>query len=370
MKKTIVVSAVNLKNGGTLAILRECLQYLSGLSESDGYRIIALVYKKELVLYPNIRYIEMQWPKKLWINRLWCEYVTMRKISKKLSPVCLWLSLHDTTPNVTAERRAVYCHNSFPFYEWKLRELWFAPKIVMLALLSRYTYKKNIHDNAYVIVQQEWMKREFVRLFKLKEGSVIVAPPRFGKMEVQKRAGEPLPEGYSFLFAAKPDSHKNFECICQATDLSQKKMGIEKFKVYITVKGDENRYAKWLYHKWGTNVPALEFTGFLDKNSLYEYYRKCNCLIFPSKVETWGLPVTEFGCFDKPMLLADLPYAHETAGGLKKVAFFNPDNPQELAGKMVGLIHGDDTFLTTIGKRTISSPVAWSWQELFNLLLI
>ena len=113
--RTIVVSAVNLNTGGTLTILRDCLQYLSGLAEKENCRIVALVYKKELAYYPNIEYVEIQWSKKAWIMRLWCEYVTMRKISKRLAPVVLWLSLHDTTPNVVADRRAVYCHNPFPF---------------------------------------------------------------------------------------------------------------------------------------------------------------------------------------------------------------------------------------------------------------
>ena len=54
---------------------------------------------------------------------------------------------------------------------------------------------------------------------------------------------------------------------------------------------------------------------------MYEKYNKIDCLIFPSKLETWGLPISEFMAFDKPMLIADLPYAHETAAGAKYVAF-------------------------------------------------
>jgi hypothetical protein len=70
------------------------------------------------------------------------------------------------------------------------------------------------------------------------------------------------------------------------------------------------------------------------------------------------------------MLLADLPYAHETASGCSKVAFFNPDNPHELAVQMRRLIIGDDGFLVTTEKNNIPDPVARSWQELFDILLI
>ena len=34
-----------------------------------------------------------------------------------------------------------------------------------------------------------------------------------------------------------------------------------------------------------------------------------------------GLPISEFSEFNKPMLLADLSYAQETAAGSEQVAF-------------------------------------------------
>jgi glycosyltransferase involved in cell wall biosynthesis len=367
--KTIVVSAVNLNRGGTLTILRECLRCLSELAETGDYRVVALVYGKEFALFRNIEYVEMKWPKRTWINRLWCEYVTMKKISLKLAPVYLWLSLHDTTPNVIAERRAVYCHNSFPFYEWKMRDLLFGPKVVLFALLSKYAYRKNIHKNNYVIVQQQWFRQKFIRLFGLKEQSIIVAPPLLKHSNADIGTNIVPFTRYSFFYPAISDSHKNFECLCQAASLLEKKLGTGQFEVQITVAGNENAYTKWLYRKWRKNISVLNFTGYLDKKTLYEYYSKCSCLVFPSKAETWGLPITEFAAFNKPMLLADLPYAHETASGCSNISFFDPDSPQELAEKMEKLIRGDNRFLVNVEKITIPFPVAQSWQEMFNILL-
>ena len=139
--KTIVVSAVNIRKGGTLTILRNCLEYLSGLAQSGNYRVVALVHKKDLACYPGIEYIELPWTIKNWVLRLWCEYVTMYGISKQLSPVYLWLSLHDTTPNVKAERRAVYCHNPFSFYPWKWKDLFLNYHIVCFAWFTKYIYR-------------------------------------------------------------------------------------------------------------------------------------------------------------------------------------------------------------------------------------
>jgi glycosyltransferase involved in cell wall biosynthesis len=370
--KTIVVSAVNLTKGGTLTILRECLQYLSELSGTGNYRVVALVHQKKMACFQNIEYIEMQWSKKNWLNRLWCEYVTMKKISVQLSPVYLWLSLHDITPNVLAEKRAVYYHNSLPFHKWKMREWLFTPKIVLIALFSKYIYKKNIHKNTYLIVQQEWMKRMSIRLFGLPKDAVIVAPPSSANRGIENDfITNPIAgaTSYSFLFASFPDSHKNFEVVCKAAEILKEQLGVENFQVYLTIKEEDNSYTKWLFRKWGSKISNIQFIGFLDRKSLYEYYNQCHCLIFPSKIETWGLPITEFAAFNKPMLLSDLPYAHETASGYDKVSFFSPDNPKELAMKMKKLIEGDDSFLITAEKVTIPPPVARSWQELFDILL-
>jgi len=367
-KKTIVVSAVNLNVGGTLTILRDCLRYLSSLAAAGEYRVVALVHKRALVDYSHIEYIETQWPKRNWVNRLWYEYVSMKSISKQLGPVYLWLSLHDTTPNVTAERRAVYCHNPYPFYKWNWQEWFLSPKIVLFALFSKYIYRKNIHQNDFIIVQQGWLKDAFKQLFGLAASRIIVALPEAPKWRPSVGVRTAADEiDYVFVYAASPNSHKNFECICKAAAIL-KAADVTNFKVYLTISGDENRYAAWLYKHWGSDT-ALAFIGFQDRQHLFVYYDAADCLIFPSRVETWGLPISEFAVLKKPMLLADLPYARETAAGSEQVAFFNPAAPDDLARSMARLIQGDDAFLETVPHVQVEAPATRTWSELFETLL-
>ena len=58
VQRNIVVSAVNLRKGGTLTVLRDCLQYLSG---REDLHVTALVHKRDLCDYPGIDYIEIPW---------------------------------------------------------------------------------------------------------------------------------------------------------------------------------------------------------------------------------------------------------------------------------------------------------------------
>lgn len=367
-KKTIVISAVNLRKGGTLTILRDCLQYLSGLVRESGYRAIALVHKRELCDYEGIEYIEMPDIIKGWGKRLWCEYVTMQKISKELSPVHLWLSLHDTSPRVEAERQAVYCQTSFPFYNWSFRDFRMDFKIPLFAMFTKYAYKVNIRSNKYLIVQQEWLRDGFSKMFGLEKEKFIVAPPQRKPVDVVPK--EISSDCFIFFYASTPDCHKNFETLCEAARLLENETGTGKFKVILTLSGEENKYSRWLYSQWG-KVQSIEFAGFMSKESLYGHYKSADCLVFPSKVETWGLPITEFmeTSGGKPMLLADLPYAHETTAGATRVCFFNPFDPKELKERMKELIQDKCVALAPVPKLEIEEPKAESWEELFEILL-
>ena len=363
-RKSIVVSAVNLRKGGTLTILRDCLQYLSFLTKD--YRIVALVHKQELCDYRGIEYIEMPEIIQGWGKRLWCEYVTMHRISQELAPVYLWLSLHDTSPRVKAERQVVYCQTSFPFYQWSWRDFRFDFKIPLFACFTRFAYRINVHSNRFLIVQQEWLRKGLSQMLGVNRDKFIAAPPQ-RKMTVvvpdtiQK-------ECFTFFYASTPDCHKNFETLCEAAQYLEKEVGTGVFKVVLTVKGDENKYADWLYQQWG-KVNSIEFAGFMSKFRLFGYYEAADCLVFPSKVETWGLPITEFMETGKPMLLADLPYAHETAAGSKQTAFFPAIDAMALKNEMKRMLVGDYAGLGEVPQAILNPPSADSWKALFDILL-
>lgn len=364
LRKTIVVSAVNLRKGGTLTILRDCLQYLSSLTKE--YRVVALVHQRELCDYEGIEYLEMPQIIQGWGKRLWCEYVTMYRISKELAPVYLWLSLHDTTPRVKAERQVVYCQTSFPFYQWSWRDFRFDYKIPLFACFTRFAYRINVHSNRFLIVQQEWLRKGLSNMLGVNREKFIVAPPQRNLQEVTP--DDIQKDCFLFFYASTPDCHKNFETLCEAARLLEKEIGDGIFKVVLTVKGDENKYASWLKQQWG-KVASVEFAGFMNKNRLYGYYHAADCLVFPSKVETWGLPITEFMQTEKPMLLADLPYAYETAAGSKRTAFFPATNAVALKDEMKRVLFGDYSKLKEQSQKELEFPSAYSWKALFEILL-
>lgn len=363
--KIVVISAVNIVVGGTLTILRDCLKVLSDIAVQQNLKVIALVHSKELAEYDNIEYIEMKWPKKLWINRLWTEYVSMKKISKGIGPVYLWFSLHDTTPTVIAEHRAVYCHNSFSFYKWRFSDIFNNYKIVLFALFTKYIYKKNTHKNDYVIVQQPWFKDEFVNMFGLKPEKIILAYPNMEHNEIIIR--EKSSDKYQFFFPSSLGVHKNFELVCKATSILTGK-GITGFEVLLTLDGSKSKYDSSIVNRYKKNE-SIQFIGFQTYDNMLKLYGEVDCLIFPSKMESWGLPISEFATTGKAMLLSDLAYARTAAEGSKQTAFFDPNNAAQLAAMMEKLIDGDKSDLAPVEIPTKEGIVTNSWGELLDILL-
>ena len=143
---------------------------------------------------------------------------------------------------------------------------------------------------------------------------------------------------------------------------------IKNFKVYLTIDGSENIYSKEIVDKY-SQLECVKFIGLQSRVNLMEYYNKIETVIFPSKLETWGLPITEAKKFKKKLILSNLPYAHETLGNYKKVFFFNPDSAQELALKMEEIIIGKNMNYERNIFKKIEQPYCSGWKELFEIIL-
>jgi len=362
LKKKIIISAVNFHEAGPLTILKDCLKELSNNFSSD-YNIVALVgnissFSEEKY---NVEFIEYAKVRGSWLNRIWFEYFTCKKISKKLNSY-LWFSLHDITPNVITQRQAVYCHNPSPLYNASIKEVSLDLKFYLFTIFYRYLYATNIKKNNFVVVQQEIMRSYFQKSFGVE--NIIVAYPKILPPDITLVAKK-TSEIFTFFFPSQPRIFKNFEVIFQAVEILNNIRS--DFKVLITIRGNENQYSKYLFKKHG-NLQNISWEGQKSRSEVFNIYQSCDAVIFPSKLETWGLPITEAKFFNKVLIVADLPYAHETVNEYDKVIFFNPTNPQDLSDKMSNLIDNKiEMVLHQFAKP--AEPFCENWNQLFRKLL-
>lgn len=368
MERTIVISAVNLVDGGTFTILQDCLSALSESQLSTDYRVVALVHSKNELPRLGIEYIEYPNAKTSYFNRLYYEYIGFKKLSRKLKPQ-LWLSLHDMSPRVDAGTQAVYMHNPTPFYHPKYKDWKFVPINAVWAYVYKYIYKFNIKSNKYLIVQQQWIRDAFSKMFSFPSDRIIVARPiqESNSVDLDRLSFRQENKKYTFVYPAYPRVFKNFDVVCEAARILEQRV-IDKVTIVLTISGEENKYSRYLVNKY-SKISILEFRGLVPKSEMNSFYSMADCLLFPSKLETWGLPLSEFKPYNKPMIVSDLPYAHESVAGASMVSFFNPDSAEELANQIESLVNGNASFFHSIPDIKLKEPRTESWEELFRVLL-
>ncbi len=360
--KTIVISGINIRNGGTLTVYRNLLEEIVKLNLNKEFHIVSLVSKKELFIdfEKEIEIIDFPKEEKSRLKRFYYEYFWTKKYSKKNDIYC-WISINDKTPNVKTVKQFVYCHNPSIFYKCSWKDFRFSKLFFLYTVFYKHIYKHNIFKNDAVILQQQWIAKEFVRLFHIKKP--IVMRPKLEGFEISST--DISSRNKTFIFPTFPRSFKNVEILCEATKILNSK-DIKDFEILITIEGHENKYARFLRKKY-SHLNSIKFIGFVSQDKLKELYAKSDCLLFPSKLETWGLPMTEFSKYNRPIIASDLPYAHETLKDYRNVVFFNPSDATSLALYMEtiinGTFNGSNSHLET---KEDDLPEIESWKGFFD----
>jgi len=360
-RKRLVVSAVNFTEGGPLTILTECLDAAVEFL-GEEWEVIALVHDAGLIKNPRVQTIAFPESKRSWGKRLLLEWFQFEALSQKLQPD-LWFSLHDITPRVIARRQAVYCHNPSPFYRITLQEALLEPTFLLFNWFYKYLYRVNIHRNYAVVVQQNWIRSEFLRLYQLP--NVIVAHPvqqgLLYKPQIDSQA-----EKIVFLYPSLPRVFKNIEILCLAAEQLSESVQA-RIEIRLTINGTENNYARNLVRRFG-GVKALRFLGRQSREEMSIHYAQCAAVLFPSKLETWGLPISEAKAMSKALLVADLPYAYETVGTYSLVTFLPANDAEAWSRAIEAVAAGKWVHLGNV-EQPLSYPYASNWPQLWALLI-
>jgi glycosyltransferase involved in cell wall biosynthesis len=169
---------------------------------------------------------------------------------------------------------------------------------------------------------------------------------------------------FLFFFPSYPRVYKNYDVIFAAARKLSQANG--NFQIILTSDGTETSYANTML-KRSAGMDNVKFIGLQSREVIEALYARTDCLIFPSKLETWGLPISEFKKYDKPMLLADLPYAYETVGKYDKVCFFEANDHERLATLMQLAILDNLPYQMT-NDQVNKEPFFYNWDDLADFI--
>ncbi len=359
----LIMSGINLKDGGTLNIYYDLLDELIAKKVYEKYRITAFVNNtKQFSLYSDkVNLIELS-PKN-HVERLYYELIFFKKYSKK-NKVAIWISMHDITPNVVADKIYTYCQTAFPFMKIKLKYFKYTNMLFILAY--KYIYLINKSKASAYIVQQTWMANKLKK--NLHINNIIVANPSIPAVGFKSNLNHNSDKkhDFTFIYPSLARFYKNYETVCEACHVLECR-NVNDFKIIFTINGNENKYTQMLKTRYG-HLKNIAWLGCQPRQNLYEMMKESDCLLYTSELESWGLPIMEYKALEKPIIISNLPYAYEAVGCYERVKFVESDNIFELADAMVQIIQGCIQF--DLPKMVTSPfPYAKTWSELIELIL-
>lgn len=323
--KTVLVMDVPAESGGALTIL---LQFYHKALEDKSKNWIFVTSLPILEETSNIKNVRFPWVKKSWFHRLYFDNIVAPRLVKKYKADEI-LSLQNViVPNVKTPQ-TLYVHQSLPFIDrrFSLREnklFWIYQNVIGKSIF------KSMRKANKIIVQANWMKNVSIDKVGVSAEKIVVDPPVIGKSN--KTFKETYENFKTFFYPASGLTYKNHELILKATELL-KSRGINDFKIIFTLSEDENEYTKSLYNKVkGENLP-IHFVGNMRYEDVLQQYTQ-SVLLFPSYIETFGLPMLEARNHDAPVIASDMPFSHEILDGYNKATFFDSTDEKELARLM------------------------------------
>ncbi|MGL5903663.1 MAG: glycosyltransferase [Cetobacterium sp.] len=328
--KTIVVNNPAARSGGALTILKEFLDKVSTLKCNRKFFVI--VSLEELKKYETdkikVLVISAQGFKSrvLWDNFGLKKYLQERKIMPNL-----FISIQNTGVNLNKNiPQIIYYHQplSIVNLKWNIlkkneRLYWMYKNIYPIFI------KQHLNKVKKVIVQTEWVRDGFSNKFKYPIKNIILIRPEIKKIDVDSIRIIPKNK-FRIFYPAAPLIYKNHRVIIEALGLLKKENPelIEKIECIFTFSSGENSELDNLIRKLELES-IIKLIGKISYEKVLEYYKSSDLLVFPSYLETFGLPLEEAQQFNLGILVGEFPYSREVCQKYEKVKFIDVNIPFE-----------------------------------------
>ncbi len=321
----ILVYDVAADSGGAATVLQSFYEEFCK-DHKNQYIFVLSVY--ELSAQPHIKVYRAPWIKKSPLHRLYFDYVVAHRLVKKYK-IDQVLSLQNIGLPFAGVPQVVYEHNALPFSEYRFKP-WEAFRPWMTQQILGRMMRHSIRRAKKVLVQTNWMKDEIVRQCRIPENRVEV---KFPPVEMLKTAPYRLdPDKPTFFYPANGSAYKNHKTLLKACALL-KKQGIENYQVVLTVTGEENEGIRAIQKEVEKMGLPIRFQGPMPRRALFDLYA-VSVLVFPSFIETIGLPLLEARSAGAWIVTSDCLYARDMVGDYERACFFSTFDPIDLSKKM------------------------------------
>jgi len=185
-----------------------------------------------------------------------------------------------------------------------------------ISFLLKKTYIKMINSKKYRwAVQTNLMSKKLSDALFIKDEMISVFP--IFRDFIEKKSFKKTPN--SFLYVCSSSPHKNLKRLINAFNRIK---NIKSKRIFLHLTISDNEYFKYniLSKNKNSNLTIINH-GILNESSLNSIYSDSKYLIYPSIIESFGLPLIESIEFNCKIIASDLDYVKEI---VNPSIIFNP----------------------------------------------
>lgn len=359
----IVVSAASLRMGGAVTIYN---QFVTHLQEEIGKNHY-FIFVNKVLQRPSIsgvRYYEIDIEsrkRRNWFDNTGCKEI----LGKEGFVPDVVVSLQNTgVKSYVNSSQLVYYHQPLPFFKQKWNPF---KKDELSKFLYKHFYlwfvKRSIGPKTKFVVQTKFIKDNLVKRLGIDESSVSICFPDVNIPNAEQIKPFPFPEDQcNLIFPALYSPHKSHKVLMDAMSILKNNGSIKNLNLYFTFSKND--------------APAMD--DYIIKNDLSEHvhligrlsyqttltlYKGADAMLFPSTMETLGLPLIEAATFGLPILVADVPYAREVLEGYDGASFVKAERAEDWATSILELKGQTHRFFEKYCPKAKAG-----WHEFFGMI--
>ena len=185
----------------------------------------------------------------------------------------------------------------------------------LLFRLRRFYLRIFLNNTKKIIVQSKFMKKFINKSYNNLNSKILIDHNlEFKKLKLHKKKINK--KEIKILYPSSMYNYKNHQIII---DLLKTNM-LKNINFYFTCSKKEFEPYK--------NIKNLYRINYFDNKNLEKVYNQYDAIIFPSLIESLGLPIIEATKMRMPIIVSDLPYSREINSNYAQ--YFNPKSTKSL----------------------------------------
>ena len=299
------------------------------------------------------------------VDRILFDFVGFNKEIKKLgiTPDAV-LSLQNAGVRCKASRFVVYFHQALALYKYKVNlRSNFAKTYLFYHYIYPFYIRLLLNKKTFIAVQTNQIKNGFSKRLGFPKDRIGVYFPETNIIDVSiLESYNYKVDTYNYIYPATPFAFKEHITLAYAVNLAyqQNPELAKKIRIHLTISFGELSEMDNFIKQYNLKENFV-YHGRILHQQLLSMVKSSNGLLFPSVIETLGLPLLEAAYLGIPVIANDLEYVHEVLNGYEGVSYVKVHDYKEWGNQML-------TYCSRKHYVPYSLPKDNSWERLIILI--